>query len=130
MLAWWMAAISLLAFIVTLVAIPMAIIRLPEDYFVAERQHQWLGKHHHPALRIIWEVFKSVLGVSLIIVGFLMLVLPGQGIITILVGIMLLRFPGKRRLQRWIIMRKQVLRSANWLRRRAGRAPLKTDLKH
>ena len=52
-----------------------------------------------------------------------MLVLPGQGILTILAGIMLLDFPGKHRLLRWIVAHPQVLRTLNWLRRR-GHPPL------
>jgi hypothetical protein len=40
---------------------------------------------------------------------------------------MLLNFPGKYRLERWIAARRPVLRSINWLRRRAGRAPLVPD---
>jgi len=61
------------------------------------------------------------------VAGIIMLVLPGQGIFTILIGIMLLNFPGKYRLERWIVARRPVLRSINWLRRRAGRAPLVPD---
>ena len=53
-----------------------------------------------------------------------MLVLPGQGILTILVGFTLLDFPGKFRLQRWIVTRRGVLESINWVRKKAGREPL------
>jgi len=65
---------------------------------------------------------KNLLGCVIIVAGIVMLVLPGQGILTILAGIMLLDFPGKYRLLRWIVARPQVLRTLNWLRRRAGRA--------
>ncbi len=53
-----------------------------------------------------------------------MLVLPGQGIITLLVGLMLLEFPGKQRLLQRVLGQRQVLRAVNRLRQRAGRGPL------
>jgi hypothetical protein len=67
---------------------------------------------------------KNLLGYILIAAGILMLVLPGQGMLTIVAGIMLLNFPGKYKLERWIVSRHQVLQSINWVRRRAGQAPL------
>jgi hypothetical protein len=53
-----------------------------------------------------------------------MLIVPGQGMLTIAVGLVLTNFPGKFRLERWIATRRSVWRSINWLRRRAGREPL------
>jgi len=53
-----------------------------------------------------------------------MLVLPGQGLLTILAGLVLLHFPRKHELLRWIVSRPAVLASANWVRHRAGRPPL------
>jgi len=70
---------------------------------------------------------KNALGYILVVAGIIMLVLPGQGIFTILIGIMLLNFPGKYQLERWLATRGPVLRSINWLRQRAGRAPLVPD---
>ena len=55
-----------------------------------------------------------------------MLVLPGQGLLTLLVGFLLVDAPGKYRLERWLVSRKAVLRPINWLRRRKGRQPLIT----
>ena len=72
-------------------------------------------------------IAKNVLGYIFVVTGLILLVLPGQGIFTVLVGVMLLNFPGKHQLARWIIARQPVLRSINWLRRRAGRAALVLD---
>jgi hypothetical protein len=54
-----------------------------------------------------------------------MLLLPGQGVLTILIGIVLLDFPGKYRLERWAVRHRPVYRSINWLRR--GREPIELD---
>ena len=76
-----------------------------------------------PVARAFLLVGRNVLGCLLIAAGVAMLVLPGQGVLTILVGTMLVDFPGKRRLERWIVERGPVLRAMNWLRERAGREP-------
>jgi hypothetical protein len=67
---------------------------------------------------------RNALGYVFIVVGIVMLVIPGQGVLTIVIGIMLLNFPGKYRLERWLVVRRPVLRSINWLRRRSKRNPL------
>jgi hypothetical protein len=56
--------------------------------------------------------------------GLLMLVTPGQGVLTILVGVTLLDFPGKRALELWIVRQPAVLRVTNWMRAKAHREPL------
>jgi len=53
-----------------------------------------------------------------------MLVLPGQGVLTLLLGIGLLGFPEKYKLQQRIVSQATVLRTLNRIRRRAGREPL------
>ncbi|MEX0964235.1 MAG: hypothetical protein WDZ52_09385 [Pseudohongiellaceae bacterium] len=53
-----------------------------------------------------------------------MLILPGQGLLTILIGVVLVDFPRKYKFQRWLISLGPVLKSANWLRRKGGREPL------
>jgi hypothetical protein len=53
-----------------------------------------------------------------------MLVLPGQGLLTLLIAVALLDFPGKFRLQRWVATRRGVIDSINWIRKKAGRDPL------
>jgi hypothetical protein len=69
-------------------------------------------------------IAKNLLGYIFVLAGILMLMLPGQGVLTILIGIMLLNFPGKYELERWIVSHGSVFRSINWIRRHAGRTPL------
>jgi hypothetical protein len=59
------------------------------------------------------------------LMGVAMLVLPGQGVLTIITGLLLLDFPGKYRFERWLVRRGPVLRGVNWLRDRAGRQALR-----
>ena len=78
----------------------------------------------HPVMRWSLLVGKNLLGWVVILLGIAMLVLPGQGILTIVIGMILINFPGKYRLERWIITRDSVLRAINAIRKRSGRAPL------
>ncbi len=60
----------------------------------------------------------------LVLAGIAMLVLPGQGVLTIVVGLVLMNFPGKYRLERWMATRRPIWKSLNWLRRKARRPEL------
>jgi hypothetical protein len=53
-----------------------------------------------------------------------MLLLPGQGLLTIFVGLGLLDFPGKRKLELGIIRLRGVRDSIDWLRHKANKEPL------
>jgi hypothetical protein len=71
-------------------------------------------------------IAKNLAGVTLLAAGLVMLLTPGQGLLTIVVGITLINFPGKMRFERWLATRPPVWRSINWLRERAGRDDLLT----
>jgi len=55
--------------------------------------------------------------------GLFMLVLPGQGILTILAGLVLLDFPGKFLFLRWLVRKEKVLKSLNWIRKKGKKEP-------
>jgi hypothetical protein len=124
---FWIAGTSILTFIGGLIAVPLLAVQIPSDYFTHGRRHRTLWADQHSVVRWVLLLGKNLLGCVFIVTGMIMLVLPGQGMLTILVGIMLLNFPGKHRLARWIIARRPVLRSINWLRRRMGRTPVVLD---
>ena len=60
----------------------------------------------------------------MVLVGVAMLLLPGQGILTILIGLMLLDFPGKRGLERRLVQQPAVWRAINWMRAKAHQPAL------
>ena len=124
---WYLAIFSAASFIATLILIPVLVIRIPHDYFAEKKRHRWEPwAHEHPVIRWSLLIAKNLLGYIFIVLGFAMLVLPGQGILTILIGIMFVNFPGKYRIERWAVMRGPLLNTINKLRRRAGRMPLIT----
>ena len=76
---------------------------------------------------LIVNFVKILLGLCLVVCGIVMLVLPGQGIITILVGLSLLPFPGKHKIEQFLLARKSVRYSLNWIRSKANKAPFMFD---
>ena len=64
---------------------------------------------------------KNILGILLLLVGIVLLFIPGQGLLTIFTGLMLINFPGKRRLELYIVRKNTILRAINWIRTRAGK---------
>lgn len=115
---------SLFTFVASLLLIPWLIIRVPAGYFHDKERPPTPWRNQHPLLRGIILVVKNLLGGVLVILGLLLLILPGQGLLTILAGIILLDFPGKFHFQRWLVQKRPVLRSVNWLRHRGGVRPL------
>ena len=115
----WVASLSLGAFVLSIVILPLIIIRLPADFFVREVS---VPLRISP-LRLCLKALKNALGLIFLVAGFIMLFIPGQGILTMLFGVSLMDFPGKRRLQHRIVKTPRVHRSLNWLRGKTNRAP-------
>ena len=72
-------------------------------------------------------VAKNVVGIVFVVVGLVLLLLPGQGLLMILIGLLLMDFSGKRRLERRIVARPAILKAMNAMRRRRGHPPLVVD---
>src|SRR5258705_783586 len=85
---WWLVAFSVVAFVGTLIAVPWLVVRIPPDYF-ARRAGNGRPAHRHPIVHVFVVIGKNLVGYTFIALGLLMLVLPGQGILTILAGIVL-----------------------------------------
>jgi len=124
---WWVVIASASMCGLTLAAVPVFVVRIPADYFAHPHRSNTDCPRKHPWFRWIWLIAKNVLGFGFLFFGVLMLVLPGQGLLTILIAVTLLDFPGKFRLERWVVTRYGVLDSVNWVRKRRGKDPLILD---
>lgn len=119
--------VSLAVFVSSAIALPWLLTRLPEDYFLDTDRaihSRW------PQNRVLYwalRVLKNLLGAVLLLAGIVMLVTPGQGILTILAGLWLMDFPGKRRCEHHLIARPKVLASVNWIRHKAGKPPFRVS---
>lgn len=118
---WWLGALSIGSLLLAALLLPVVIVRLPADYFV--REHL-TGHGPRKVLDWLWHIGKNLLGGVLVLVGIAMVVLPGQGVLTILIGILMMDFPGKRKLERKLICRPRILAAVNRMRVKRGHPPL------
>jgi len=120
----WLFGLSIVTFIVTLIAIPFLVINMSPTYFVdpLPKAASWRGRH--PAIRAIARIAKNMVGTLFVLAGIAMLVLPGQGILTLLIGLTLIDFPHKQDLELLIVRQEPVLWLINRIRIKAGRKPL------
>ena len=114
---------SLALFFVSLAIIPWLVIKIPADYFQLRYRIRSDTKSKRSLLAAGFSGIKNLVGFVLIAVGALMLVLPGQGILTILVGLFMMNFPGKYKIEQKLVTIPEVLNSLNWIRAKADKEP-------
>lgn len=105
---------------------PFVISRLPRDYFCASHARRRPAARH-PTLQFIVRVARNIGGLLLAVVGLLLLILPGQGILTLIAALLLMDVPTKRRHLRALVKRPGIRRALNWLRGRFGKEPFVWD---
>jgi Na+/H+ antiporter NhaD/arsenite permease-like protein len=118
---WTLLVLSVVTLLASIVVLPFYVAGLPADYFVHTKRQRRARRGSGWSLM---RIARTVFGAILVVAGLLMLVLPGQGVLTLLVGLTLVEFPGKFRLERALVRRGPVLNGLNWLRRRRGAPPL------
>ena len=114
-LAITLGLISVGMFVGSLLAVPFLIARAPRDFFANEQK----PGARNPALKVL----KNVMGLVLVLAGVAMLLLPGQGILTLIVGLALVDIPGKHALLVRMAKRPSAMRALNYVRKKAGREP-------
>src|SRR5689334_22056328 len=90
------------------------LVGIPADYFARNAPHRSAVNH----------AVRMLLGATLIVLGILMLALPGPGLLTIVAGVLVTDSAGKRAIVRRILGSPRIGSSIDALRRRAGQAPL------
>ncbi len=114
-----LGVLGVVTFAVSLITLPIIVARLPVDYFVSPRKRSLPWRGEHPLRSTLLVVLRNLLGMFLVFGGLMMLVLPGQGVLTIVIGLLMIDAPKKRAFQAWLLAWKPVNRGVNWLRRKA-----------
>ena len=96
---------------------PAMLARIPVNYFnlTAPSGPKTSGFHY----ALLW-VLRNLAALVLILAGIAMLLLPGQGLLTIVLGIFVADFPGKHNLERRLVANRKVFDAINWIREKKG----------
>ena len=119
-----MGVSSIFIFLISILGISWFVAQIPEDYFLQSKRQTSKWQKQKPILRFVIVLGKNLIGLSLIIGGLLMLLLPGQGLLTIVTGLLLVNYPGKYKLEQKLVSVPSVYKALNWIRFRAKKRPL------
>lgn len=112
--------------VVSILIVGVMIVKIPANYFSSHYQQDFLPNSSW-VTRWGATIAKNLVGAVLVAAGIVMLIGPGQGILTILVGLILMDIPGKRPLEARIIKRPAILATVNKLRAKYGKPELIVD---
>ena len=101
----------------------VALTRMPAHYFVTRRDPA-LGSQGSWVRFLMGALVRNIAGWMLLLLGLAMLVLPGQGILTVLMGLALMDFPGKRWCLLYLLRNRLVSRSIDRVRSKARKPRL------
>ena len=118
------AAASVIMFIASVLSLPYLVSLIPTDYFQYAEAYRRYHDFKHPLLRLLILLAKNIAGWTLIVLGIILLLLPGQGLITMALGLLLIDFPGKRTVECKLVSNDKILSAINWLRAKRGKEPL------
>ena len=126
-LLFLLGSLSIFILIISVFMMVLIISFLPEDYFKSENRNliSSVQNSRYPLLKLLVLITKNFFGVLLLLSGILMLVLPGQGILTIITGLVFIDYPGKYKFERKLLKQKGVINSINWIRSRLSKPSLK-----
>lgn len=124
MLLGTLGIVSVVSLLATVLLLPVLVVRIPPEYFRHRHREHDYAHDRHPLVHHTLVILKNALGVVLILAGLAMLLLPGQGLLTLLIGLMLTDFPGKYEMEKRLVRQPGVLKAVNWLRGRAGHPPV------
>jgi len=122
--AGWLQLIavsSLIMLAISLALLPYLVARLPVDHFCQQSRLQ----HPITSQQALLRILRNLLGLILLFAGLLMLLLPGQGLLTLVLALLLLDYPQKKKIERSLLQQKTIFNGLNWLRKKAKVAAFK-----
>ena len=117
-LLFLLGSLSIFILIISVFMMVLIISFLPEDYFKSENRNliSSVQNSRYPLLKLLILIIKNLFGILLLLSGIFMLVLPGQGLLTIITGLVFMDYPGKYKFERKLLRQKGVINSINWIR--------------
>jgi len=99
---FWVGIGSIVFFIGSLMLLPWMVSLIPVNYFRIHHEIYW-----HDLLRPR-SIMRNLIGLPVLLTGFAMIFLPGQGLLTIMAGLVIMIYPGKFRAERWLVKRQRL----------------------
>ena len=96
------------------------IVKLPHDYF---NKPKTATASQLGLKALMMKVLRNCLAVILITFGIIMLVLPGQGLLTILIGVIVMDFKYKHHLEAKLVHQEKIKNALNKIRERYNKQP-------
>ena len=121
---------SIFIFLISIIGISWFVAQIPENYFLPSKRQPSKWQEQKPILRLVLIFGKNIIGFTLIIGGLLMLILPGQGLLTIVTGLLLINYPGKYKLEQKLVAMPSVFKALNWIRVKANKPRLRKNIIH
>ncbi|MEL7087668.1 MAG: hypothetical protein AAGL98_04385, partial [Planctomycetota bacterium] len=109
----WFTALAIASagtLVLSLLALPVVAVLLPADFVVRKLDPAAAPRptrRRHPVRRTIVRLLKNTAGGVLAVAGLAMLILPGQGLLTLALAFLLLDLPGKARLEARLLNHKK-----------------------
>jgi len=116
--------IPLITFFGTILLMPVLILAIPQDYFSNPGNRMRIFIKKRPLIGILVLTIKNLIGIVFLLVGLVLLFIPGQGLLTILIGLVLMDFPGKYKIERRLVQKPGVLQGINRIRAKFQRSPI------
>jgi hypothetical protein len=115
----FLAVLSLITFLLSIICIPLLVARLPQNYFQLPVAGKEQETQHFSLRHLCFFLFRNAIGLLLLLAGITMLFLPGQGIITMVIGLAIMSFPYKHILIYRLTRPLAVQHSLDWIRVRS-----------
>lgn len=119
----------LIALVASFVAILSIVYFLSHEHFLTSNRQTlvWKDELRSRPVLLVCHLIKNLLGLSLLLVGVVLLFMPGQGLITILLSVLLIDFPNKHFLVGRIIAKPNIRSGLNKMRLFMRRRPFEFD---
>ncbi len=117
-----LSALSLLTLLISLLALPWLVSKLPVDFF-----RTYAAPKPETVAARLRHYCRNFAATLLLIAGIAMLVMPGQGLLCIFLALALGDLPGKHRMMQALIAMPALENLLNWIREKRGKPPFEFD---
>ena len=111
----WISSISFIIILISVFLVPHLTIFIPQDYFIAKSVKS----------NIVIATIRNILGGIILFIGFILLFLPGPGLLSMVIGFCIMQFPKKKEFEIWFVKKTKLLSLMNKIRAKHNKPELK-----